>query len=80
MSQIVNLTSHGGKHNLAHSIFASYSDECFKLEFGIFRTNFKHKDIKPKTGIILTIYFKNLGNLTRSGKRDMYNEEVGTVE
>ena len=79
-SQIVNLTSHGGKHNLAHSIFASYSDECFKLDFGIFRTNFRHKDIKPKTGIILTIHFKNLGNFTRSGKRDMYNEEVGTVE
>lgn len=80
MSQIFNLTSHGGKHNLAHSIFASYSDECFKLDFGIFRTNFKHKDIKPKTGIILTIHFKNLGNFTRSGKRDMYNEEVATVE
>lgn len=80
VSQIINMTSHGGKHNLAHSVFASYSDECFRLDLGIFRTNFKHKDIKPKTGIILTIHFKNLGNFVHSGKRDMYNEEVGTVE
>lgn len=80
MSQIVNLTSHGGKHNLANSLFVSYSDECFSLDFGLFRTNFKNKDIKPKTGIILTIHFKNLGNFIHSGKRDMYNEAIGTVE
>lgn len=79
-TQILNLLPHGGKHTLAHSIFANYTDECFALDIGLYRRNFKYKDIKPHTGIILTIHFKNLGNFIHSGKRNLYNEGIGTVE
>ena len=79
-SKILNVRRHSGKKNLAQTIFASYADECFELDFGIYRTNFKDKDIKPRTGVVLTIAFKNLGNAIRSGKKNIYNESLGLVE
>ena len=79
-SRLFNLLPHNGnKHNLVSSVFVSYTDECFGLEFGVYRTNFRHKDIKPKTGIILTIRFKNLGNFIHSGTRSSYNDDIEMV-
>jgi hypothetical protein len=64
--QRINLFPHGQKNNLSHSVDATYADECLKLEFGIYRTNFKYKDIKPHTGISFSIYLKNISNFNKS--------------
>ena len=78
-SKILNLKG-GGKRNLARSFFASYTDECFSMDFGIYRTNFRDKDIKPRTGIILAISFKNLGDFIKSGKSRKYDDAFGMIE
>ena len=64
--QRINLLPHGQKNNLSHSVDVTYADECLKLEFGIYRTNFKYKDIKPHTGISFSIYLKNISNFNKS--------------
>lgn len=79
-SKILNIRHNNGKRNLAQTIFASYADECFKLDMGIFRTNFRDEDIKPRTGLVLSVSFKNLGNAIKSGKKHIYNESLGVVE
>ncbi|MDR3224467.1 MAG: LPS assembly protein LptD [Holosporales bacterium] len=77
--EILNLKMKARKKSLAHGISANYKDECFDFAIGVFRTNFRHRDIKPKTGIILSIVFKNLGNLVKSNA-NKYHSEIGRVE
>jgi lipopolysaccharide assembly outer membrane protein LptD (OstA) len=78
-SEILNLQRKSGKRSLARGIAAVYKDECFEFGIGMYRTNFKDKDIKPNTGIALTIIFKNLGSLAKSRSWHRYNTEIGTV-
>ena len=79
-SKIFNMKKKNGKSSLTQGVTASYNDECLNLGIGIFRTNFKDNDIKPRTGFILTIVFKNLGNLIKSNEGYAYNNFLGRVE
>lgn len=79
-SKIFNMKKKNGKSSLTQGITANYNDECLSLGIGIFRTNFKDNDIKPRTGFILTIIFKNLGNLIKSSEGYAYNNFLGRVE
>lgn len=79
-SKIFNMKKKNGKGSLTQGVTASYGDECLNLGIGVFRTNFKDNDIKPRTGFILTIIFKNLGNLIKSNEGYAYNNFLGHVE
>lgn len=79
-SKIFNMKKKNGKGSLTQGISANYKDECFDFGIGVFRTNFKDGDIKPRTGIILTIIFKNLGNLVKASEGYAYNNFLGYVE
>lgn len=79
-SKIINLKKKNGKHSLTQGMSANYKDECFDFSIGLFRTNFRDNDIKPRTGIVLTIIFKNLGNLAKSHSNYAYNNFLGAVE
>ncbi|MDR1333025.1 MAG: LPS assembly protein LptD [Holosporales bacterium] len=78
-SQVINLKHDNGKHTLAHGVLATYDDECFTFSTGIYKTNFKKNDVKPRVGVALTIVFKTLGSIrTRSPHQG--NTELGKVE
>ncbi len=79
-SNVFNLKSKNGKKNLTRAVKAQYSDECFDFSVGIFRTNFKDDDIKPRTGLILSVGFKHLGNVSTEGKNYWYKSNIGVVE
>jgi LPS-assembly protein len=65
---------------MSHGIFVSYEDECFGIGFGVSRSNFKDRDVKPHTGFIFTVMFKNLGNFSRTNSATQYRPELTNVE
>jgi LPS-assembly protein len=79
-SKILNMKKKNGRKHLAQGIKATYADECLEFGIGVYKTNFKDNDIKPKTGIILSIVFKNLGNLLKGKSGYEYNTELGNIE
>ena len=79
-SKMFNFKKNIGSRNLSQGIFADYEDECFGLGFGIYKSKFKDKDIKPNTGIILTISFKNLGSISKPTAGYLYKSALGFVE
>lgn len=44
----------------------SWENECFKLETGLFQSRIQINDIKPSTGFLFQLTFKNLGNFSAS--------------
>ena len=78
-SQVFNLKRSNGKRNLTRGLNASYIDECLDVRIGLFRANFNDKDIKPRTGFMLVITFKNLGNFVRQGVGYNFNSPIGRV-
>lgn len=44
----------------------SWENDCFKLETGLFKSRIQIGDIKPSTGILFQVTFKNLGNFSAS--------------
>jgi lipopolysaccharide assembly outer membrane protein LptD (OstA) len=79
-SEILNLQKKAGNRNLSRGIFTKYQDECCEFGFGIYKSKYKDIDIKPRTGIVLTFAFKNLGEVSQSSKRFKYKSIVGNVE
>ncbi len=61
----MNLTRDLGKKgkNLARGIGISYEDECFKTRLAFTQTFFQNRDIKPDSGVLLTLVFKTLGEV-----------------
>jgi LPS-assembly protein len=79
-SKILDFKRKSSARNLLHGIFANYEDECFGIGFGINKSNFKDRDIKPQTGFIFTIMFKNLGNFSKSSNAIFHRSELMNVE
>jgi LPS-assembly protein len=79
-SEVVNLKKLSGGRNLLRSLFADYQDECFGMGFGIHKSNFRDKDIKPNVGIIFVLHFKNLGNISKPTKNYLYKSEICNVD
>jgi lipopolysaccharide assembly outer membrane protein LptD (OstA) len=79
-SKVMNLKKKSGNRNLLHSLFADYQDECFGMGFGIHKSNFSDKDIKPNIGIIFVLSFKNLGNISKPTKNYLYRSELCSIE
>lgn len=44
----------------------AWENECFKLETGLFKSRIQINDIKPNTGFLFQVTFKNLGNFSPS--------------
>lgn len=79
-SKIINMKKKNGKGSLTQGISANYIDECLEFGIGMFRTSFNDNDIKPRTGFILSIIFKNLGNIVKASDGYAYNASLGDVE
>jgi lipopolysaccharide assembly outer membrane protein LptD (OstA) len=79
-SKVMNLKKKSGNRNLLHSLFVDYQDECFGMGFGIHKSNFSDKDIKPNVGIIFVLSFKNLGNLSKPTKNYLYRSEFCNID
>ncbi|MDR1288875.1 MAG: LPS assembly protein LptD [Holosporales bacterium] len=79
-SKVMNLKKKSGNRNLLHSLFADYQDECFGMGFGIHKSNFSDKDIKPNVGIIFVLSFKNLGNISKPTKNYLYRSELCRID
>ena len=63
-AQIKNLQKNQGGNALASFILASYKDECFQLNAGVYKTSYNDRDIRPDSGFLLQLVFKNLGSFT----------------
>jgi LPS-assembly protein len=61
-AQIKNLNKTSGGSSLASFVLASYKDECFQLDAGIYKTAYRDRDIHPDSGFLLQLVFKNLGS------------------
>jgi len=48
---------------LARGAGVTYENECFKSNISLTQTYFHNRDIKPDTGVFLTVIFKTLGGL-----------------
>jgi lipopolysaccharide assembly outer membrane protein LptD (OstA) len=79
-SEILNLQKKAGNKNLSRGIFIKYKDECCEFGFGVYKSKYKDMDIKPRTGIILTFAFKNLGEISQSSKKFRYKSIIGNIE
>ena len=60
-AQIKNLKKGQGGNALASFILASYKDECFQLDAGVYKTSYRDRDIRPDSGFLLQLVFRNLG-------------------
>lgn len=44
----------------------AWENECFKFETGLFKSRIQINDVKPSTGFLFQLTFKNLGNFSAS--------------
>jgi LPS-assembly protein len=66
-AQIRNLQKkQGNNRSLANFISATYKDECFQLDVGVYKTSYKDRDIHPDSGFLVQLTFKNLGYFSPS--------------
>ncbi|MBR1480222.1 MAG: LPS-assembly protein LptD [Alphaproteobacteria bacterium] len=79
-SEVINGKQRNGKRSLTQGVHLTYADECLELRTGVSKTNFRDGDIKPRTVFTLVIVFKNLGNLFKSDKAELFDANIGTVE
>lgn len=77
-SQLFNLSS--GPSNLNNGLFAKYEDECFKMTLGVYSSRYKDKDIKPSTGIFISIIFKTIGGISQSLEKYTYKRAISHIE
>ncbi|MBY0280576.1 MAG: LPS assembly protein LptD [Alphaproteobacteria bacterium] len=64
LGQIRNLKHNHGGSSLANFLLATYKDECFQVDAGLYKTSYNDRDIHPDSGFLIQITFKNLGNFT----------------
>ncbi len=62
LGQIRNLKHNRGGSSLANFLLATYKDECFQVDAGLYKTSYTDRDIHPDSGFLVRITFKNLGN------------------
>jgi LPS-assembly protein len=48
---------------LSHTASALYHDECFRMTLSLFKTRARDRDIRPNSGFIIQLDFKNLGSI-----------------
>jgi LPS-assembly protein len=60
-AQIRNLNRQKNRASLANFLQATYHDECFKMDLGIYKTETQDRDIRPDSGFLVQLSFKNLG-------------------
>ncbi|MCX7338151.1 MAG: LPS assembly protein LptD [Alphaproteobacteria bacterium] len=65
-AQIRNLKHNRGGASLASFASASYKNDCFRVDFGIYKTGYSDRDIRPDSGFLVQLTFKNLGSFTPS--------------
>jgi len=61
---------------LSHTVSALYHDECFRMTVSAFKTRSFDRDIRPNSGIILQLDFKNLGSVSPLGALGMNARNV----
>lgn len=66
VGQIRNLKRASGGASLATYLSATYDDECFSIDLGVYRSGYRDRDIKPETSFLVTVSFKTLANLSLS--------------
>lgn len=66
VGQIRNLKRANGGASLASYFAATYDDECFSVDLGVYRSGYYDRDIKPDTSFLLSLNFKTLTNLAIS--------------
>jgi LPS-assembly protein len=62
VAQIKNLKNNRGGA-LANFLSATYQDECFQIIGGVYKTAYRDRDIRPDSGFLVQLNFKNLGIL-----------------
>ncbi len=63
VGQIRNLKRREGGASLETYVSTTYSNECFSVDFGVYRSGITDRDIKPDTSFLLCLNFKTLTNL-----------------
>ncbi len=66
IGQIRNLKRTNGGASLATYFAATYEDECFAVDFGVYRSGVYDRDVRPDTSFMLSFNFKTLANLAIS--------------
>ena len=66
VGQIRNLKRINGGASLASYVAATYEDECFSVDLGVYRSGYYDRDIRPDTSFLLSFNFKTLTNLAIS--------------
>ncbi len=67
------------KNARAHMASAVYQNDCFQLSFGVYRTQFRDRDIRPDTGVLLQFNFKNLGTFKPFSSGGYPNVSLRTI-
>jgi lipopolysaccharide assembly outer membrane protein LptD (OstA) len=79
-SCVINLKHSNGKHALAQGVSATYDDECCSFSAGVYRTNFRQNDVKPRTGFSISVVFKTIGNMIKTHNVHSFSTDIGNVE
>ena len=66
VGQIRNLKRATDEASLATYFAATYDDECFSVDLGVYRSGYYDRDIKPDTSFLVSLNFKTLTNLAIS--------------
>ena len=66
VGQIRNLKRREGGSSLETYFAATYDDECFSVDFGVYRSGYYDRDIVPDTSFLLSFNFKTVTNLAIS--------------
>lgn len=65
-SQNTNLLKKTGG-NLANQFQVFYENECISTQVSFYRSSYRDRDLKPDSGVIVQINFKNLGGISSQG-------------
>ena len=64
IAEVLNLKRQENVKHLARFGTIQYRDECFEMNFGVYKTEQRYRDVRPDTGFLIQITLRNLGTIT----------------
>lgn len=73
-----NLSKFEG-HARAVSVLAVFENDCFNMSMGVYRSQYRDRDLAPDHGVLVQLSFKNLGNFSPLGSSSMPQPSIRSI-
>lgn len=75
-STVFDMKNKHANRNITRGLFLKYKNECLEFACGIYKSKYHDQDIKPKSGFSLSFNLKNIGGISESENKYIYNSII----